>query len=104
MVVAPEHDLVKQIPVKSSSQSRTMPNMLSRSEVDRMAERNHRLFHRNLPINPIIPARSTNLDQQYVLAGYGTGGAIQRCLAAMNDRQVCETLQIADHQHHRLGL
>ena len=77
MVVAPEHDLVKQIttPKQQDDIDQYLKYVESRSEVDRMAEvkKISGAFTGAYAINPLSGKEIPIWISEYVLAGYGTG-------------------------------
>jgi len=77
MVLAPEHDLVKQIttPAQQNDIDNYLKYVESRSEIDRMAEvkKITGAFTGAYAINPISGREIPVWISEYVLAGYGTG-------------------------------
>lgn len=77
MVIAPEHELVKQIttPAQQNDIDQYLKYVESRSEVDRMAEvkKITGAFTGAYAINPISGREVPIWISEYVLAGYGTG-------------------------------
>jgi leucyl-tRNA synthetase len=77
MVLAPEHDLVKQITTEAqkSDVEKYLKYVESRSEVDRMAEvkKITGAFTGAFAINPFSGKQIPIWISEYVLAGYGTG-------------------------------
>ncbi|MDZ4715141.1 MAG: leucine--tRNA ligase [Cytophagales bacterium] len=77
MVVAPEHDMVKQITSKAQQQEvdAYLKYVESRSEIDRMAEvkKITGCFTGAYAINPMSKKETPIWISEYVLAGYGTG-------------------------------
>ncbi|MFN8886763.1 MAG: leucine--tRNA ligase, partial [Cyclobacteriaceae bacterium] len=77
MVIAPEHDLVKQITTEAQREDieKYLKYVESRSEVDRMAEvkKITGAFTGAYAINPFSGKQIPIWISEYVLAGYGTG-------------------------------
>lgn len=77
MVLAPEHDLVKQVTAKSHNEEveKYLKYVESRSEVERMAEvkKVTGCFTGAYAINPLSGKHIPVWISEYVLAGYGTG-------------------------------
>ncbi|MBI3221128.1 MAG: leucine--tRNA ligase [Bacteroidetes bacterium] len=77
MVIAPEHDLVKQITTEAQREDieKYLKYVESRSEVDRMAEvkKITGAFTGAYAINPLSGKQIPIWISEYVLAGYGTG-------------------------------
>jgi leucyl-tRNA synthetase len=77
MVIAPEHELVKQIttPAQKEEVEKYLKYVESRSEVDRMAEvkKITGAFLGSYAINPFNGREIPVWISEYVLAGYGTG-------------------------------
>jgi len=77
MVIAPEHDLVKQITAKSHREEidKYLEYVQSRSEVERMAEvkKITGAFTGAYAIHPFTGNKIPIWTSEYVLAGYGTG-------------------------------
>lgn len=77
MVLAPEHELVKQIttPTQKEEVEKYLKYVESRSEVDRMAEvkKITGAFSGAYAVNPLSKKEIPIWISEYVLAGYGTG-------------------------------
>lgn len=77
MVIAPEHDLVKQITTEAQREDieKYLKYVESRSEVDRMAEvkKITGAFTGAYAVNPLSGKQIPIWISEYVLAGYGTG-------------------------------